>query len=417
MKTPRRIGSVGVTALVVLLAACGTGGTEGTPAPTREAAATPEPAETEEPAATEAAAETEPAEAPATAGVECGTEAFGGEAIPLDFQLQWVPQAQFAGYFAAEDLGFYDEVGLDVTLLDGGPDIPPQQVVAAADGPELGEAWVPKVLVAREEGADLVNIAQVFQRSGTVEVSWADSGITSPEDWAGKRVGAWGFGNEFEVVAAARQAGLEPGVDFEQVTQDFNMNLLLNREIDAAEAMTYNELAQVLEATNPETGELYTMDDLSIIDFNEVGTAMLQDHVIAREAWLADETNGVPNEQIATCFLQASFRGWIHCRENPDECLDIVLNQGTILGESHQQWQMNEINALIWPSPDGIGILDEDLWQQTVDISLEFDILTEEPDESAFRTDLAEAALAGVEEDAIGEDFEKEVVELRPGGE
>ena len=402
MRRPWRITPVAVAALV-LLGACGTGGTAATPI--------------EEPTPAGTSDTGEPAETQAAAATDCGTEAFGGEAIPIDFQLQWVPQAQFAGYFAAKDLGFYDDVGLDVTLLDGGPDIAPQQVVAAADGPELGEAWVPKVQVANEQGADLVNIAQVFQRSGTVEASWADSGIDSPEDWAGKRVGAWGFGNEFEVVAAARQAGLEPGVDFEQVTQDFNMNPLLNREIDAAEAMTYNELAQVLEAENPETGELYTMEDLSIIDFNEVGTAMLQDHVIARESWLAEETNGIPNEQIATCFLRASFQGWIHCRDNPQECVDIVLNQGTILGESHQQWQMNEINALIWPSPDGIGILDEELWQQTIDISVEFNIISEEPPDSASRTDLAEAALEGIEGDVIGADFEKGVVELRPGGE
>jgi NitT/TauT family transport system substrate-binding protein len=389
-----------VTALVLLLTACGTGGTDTSP--------------TAEPSASEPAA-SEPAASEPTAADDCGAEALGGT-IPVDFQLQWVPQAQFAGYFAAKDLGFYEEAGLDVTFLDGGPTIAPQQVVAAADGPEFGEGWVPKVLVAREEGADLVNIAQVFQRSGTLEVSWKDSGITEPSDWAGKKVGAWGFGNEFEVLAAARQAGLAD-TDYERVTQDFNMELLLNREIDAAEAMIYNELAQLLETENPETGELYSLDDLDIIDFNDVGSAMLQDHIMARESWLAGDTDGTPNEDIAVCFLRASFEGWMHCRDNPDECVDIVLNQGTILGEGHQHWMMNEINALIWPSPDGIGVLDPDLWQQTVDISLEFDILTEEPSDGAFRTDLAEAALAGIDGDTTGDGFEKAEVEVTPGGE
>ena len=389
-----------VTALALLLAACGTGGTDDTP--------TDEPSESA--AATGSATESDPAVAD-----DCGAEALGG-VIPVEFQLQWVPQAQFAGYFAAKDLGFYEDAGIDVTFLDGGPTIAPQQVVAADDGPEFGEGWVPKVLVAREEGADLVNIAQVFQRSGTLEVSWADSGITEPADWAGKKVGAWGFGNEFEVLAAARQAGLAD-TDYERVTQDFNMELLLNREIDAAEAMIYNELAQLLETADPETGDLYTLDDLNIIDFNEVGSAMLQDHIMARESWLAGDTDGTPNEDIAVCFLRASFEGWMHCRDNPDECVDIVLNQGTILGEGHQHWMMNEINALIWPSPDGIGVLDEELWQQTVDISLEFDILSEEPSDGAFRTDLADAALSGIDGDTTGDDFEKAEVEVTPGGE
>ena len=404
MKHPWRIITI-LAVFGLVLAACSTGGTG-------QSTATPDDSE---PAASEPAG-SEPAESEPVAADDCGSEALDGP-VAVDFQLQWVPQAQFAGYFAAKDLGFYEEAGLDVTLLDGGPDIAPQQVVAAPDGPEFGEAWVPKVLVAREEGADLVNIAQVFQRSGTVEVSWADSGITEPADWEGKRVGAWGFGNEFEVVAAARQAGLEPGVDFEQVTQNFDMVAFLNREIDAAEAMTYNELAQVLETENPDTGDLYQLEDLNIIDFNEVGTAMLQDHIIARESWLAEETNGVPNEQIAVCFLRASFRGWIHCRDNPDECVDIVLDQGTILGEGHQVWMMNEINALIWPSPAGIGILDEELWDQTVQISLDSEILTEEPSDGAYRTDLAEAALAGIDGDVTGEDFEKAEVEVTPGGE
>jgi NitT/TauT family transport system substrate-binding protein len=379
--------------LALVLAACGTG--EPTPSASEEASQ---------------AASGSPAEM-----ADCGDEALGGP-VAISFQQQWTPQAQFAGYFAASELGYYADAGLEVEILDGGPTIPPQQVVAPADGPELGEAWVPKVLVANEEGADLVNIAQVFQRSGTLEVSWKDSGVDSPEDWGGKKIGAWGFGNEYEVLAAARKAGLAD-TDWTRVTQDFNMELLLNREIDAAEAMIYNELAQLLEVENPDTGELYSLDDLNITEFNEYGTAMLQDHVIARKSWLESDTNGVSNEQIATCFLRASFKGWMYCRDNAEDCVQTVLDQGTILGEGHQRWQMNEINALIWPSPEGIGILDPDLWQQTVDISREFLILKEDPADWAFRTDLAEAALDGLEGDTVGADFEKEVVEVTPGGE
>jgi NitT/TauT family transport system substrate-binding protein len=382
------------TAMGLVLAACGTGN------------ATPSASE---PAGSTAASPSQ------SAAADCGDEALAGP-VPISFQLQWTPQAQFAGYFAAKELGYYADAGLEVEILDGGPTIPPQQVVAPADGPELGEAWVPKVLVANEEGADLVNIAQVFQRSGTLEVSWKTDNITSPEDWAGKNIGAWGFGNEYEVLAAARKAGLAD-TDWTRVTQDFNMELLLNREIAAAEAMIYNELAQLLEVENPDTGELYSLDDLNITDFNEYGTAMLQDHIIARRSWLAEETNGVSNEQIAVCFLRASFQGWMYCRDNSEDCVQTVLDQGTILGQGHQRWQMNEINALIWPSPDGIGILDPDAWQQTVEISKEFGILHEDPADWAFRTDLAEAALAGLEGDTVGADFEKAVVEVTPRGE
>jgi NitT/TauT family transport system substrate-binding protein len=177
--------------------------------------------------------------------------------------------------------------------------------------------------------------------------------------------------------------------------------------------MIYNEYAQVLEAENPDTGELYQPEDLNVIDYNEVGTAMLQDAIFARAAWLAEGDN----EDVATRFLRASFRGWIYCRESPEDCIQYTVDAGSTLGAGHQAWMMNEINPLIWPSPDGIGIMDADLWQQTVDVSLETGIIDEAPPSDAYRTDLAEAALEGIEEDATGEGFEKGTVEVTPGGE
>ena len=346
------------------------------------------------------------------------------ELTTVRLQLQWFPQAQFAGYYAAQELGYYEAEGLDVEIVPGSAEIAPQVVGSAADGPEFTLAWVPKVLQARESeaGSDLVNIAQVFQRAGTLSVSWKDSGITSPADFAGKKVGAWGFGNELEVIASARKEGLEPGLDFTQVTQGFSMAELLAAYdgcaeadtdcVDVAEAMIYNEYAQLLETKNPDTGELYTVDDINVIDYNDVGTAMLQDAVWARAAWLAEGDN----EDVATRFLRASFKGWIYCRDNAAACEQFVVDNGSTLGAGHQKWMMNEINALIWPSPDGIGILSADAWAQTVDTALEADIVAAEPPDEAFRTDLAEAALDGLE-DATGDDFEKAEVEVTEGGE
>jgi NitT/TauT family transport system substrate-binding protein len=337
------------------------------------------------------------------------------ELTPVSVVLQWVPQAQFAGYFAADQLGFWEEQGLDVTIIDGGPDVAPQVEGSLPTGPEFAVSWVPRVLAVRDQGSDLVNIAQVFQRSGTLSVSWADNPVPTPADFAGKRVGVWDFGNEFEVTAAAREAGLEPGVDFERVIQAFDMSAFLAREIDVAEAMIYNEYAQVLETVDPETGELYQPEDLVVIDYNEVGTAMLQDAVHARASWLAEEGN----EDVATRFLAGVFQGWAHCRDNPEECVQFTVNAGSTLGLGHQRWMMNEINPLIWPSPEGIGSMPEDTWQTTVDIMLDAGLIGEAPGEDAYRTDLAEAAreLVGDDVDLEGTDFERGEVEVTPGGE
>ncbi len=340
------------------------------------------------------------------------------ELTPVRLQLQWVAQSQFAGYYAAQAMGFYEEEGLDVEILEGAVEIVPQQVVASG-GAEFGIAWVPKVLESREAGPDLVNIAQVFQRSGTLQVAFADSGIETVEDFAGMNVGTWGFGNEHELFAAMRAVGIDPENpdDVTIVQQAFDMAALMNGEIDAAQAMTYNEYAMVLEATDPETGEfLYSPEDLNVINYNDVGTAMLQDHVFANGEWLAE------NEEVAVAFLKGTFRGWAYCRDNFDECVDIVLENGPTLGEGHMRWMLNEINALVWPSPAGIGVMDADLWQQTVDVSLEAGIIAEAPAESAYRSDLAEAAVAALAEsqpdlDLMGEDFETIDVEITPGGE
>ena len=348
-------------------------------------------------------------------GAEMAPEDEGcAEMTAVKLQLQWVTQSQFAGYFAAVDQGFYAEQCLDVTILEGAVDIVPQQVVASGQA-EFGLAWVPKVLASRAEGADLVNIAQVFQRSGTLEVSWADAPVETIADMAGKKVGTWGFGNEHELFVAMRAEGIDPNNpdDVTIIQQSFDMLALLNRELDAAQAMIYNEYAQVLEAVNPETGELYQPSDLVVIDFNDVGTAMLQDHVFAREAWLAEEGS----EDIAVRFLAASFKGWQFCRDNFDACVQVVLDNGPTLGNSHMSWQLNEINKLIWPSPAGIGVMDQALWDQTVQVSVDGGVISEAPSDGAFRTDLAEAALELLDGDTMGDSYTPIEVELVEGGE
>ncbi len=345
------------------------------------------------------------------------------EPATVRLQLQWLDQAQFAGYFAAVEQGYYDDVALTVEILPGGGTIVPQEVGSQPDGPEFTIAWVPKVLQAREAGSDLVHLAQVFQRSATLSVAWADAGINEVADWEGKRIGAWPFGNELEVLASAQiLADLQDGVDFTRVEQDFDMNELIAAQdgwaasdsdcVDVAEAMIYNEWAQLLETEDPNTGELFTEDQFFVFDYNELGTAMLQDALFARQSWL-DEGN---NREVATRFLQASFRGWMYCRDNPDDCVQYSIDRGSIWGRGHLAWMMNEINKLVWPAPDGIGSLDLDVLGQTIDTATAAGILTAPPDEAAINSDERIAALEAIDGDTTGEDWEAPTVEITPGG-
>lgn len=330
-------------------------------------------------------------------------------------QLKWVAQAQFAGYYAAVAKGYYKDAGLDVELKLGGPNVVPEQVVASG-GADFGIDWVPSLLNSREQGANLVDIAQVFARSGMREISFKAKNISGVTQLKGKNVGVWTGGNEFELYADLVKNGMDPTnpSDVNIVSQPFDMTLLLSGQVDAAAAMTYNEYAQVLEAINQATGKQYTAADLNVIDFNQDGTAMLEDNIFATSDWLAKSGN----EDLAVKFLAASFQGWAYCRDNAVDCANIVVSQGTALGQGHQIWQMNEINKLIWPNTTGIGILDPAAFKQTADIAQKYKVITKAPDAAAYRTDLAQKALTslGSSFDAFGKNFTPLTVVVSQGG-
>jgi NitT/TauT family transport system substrate-binding protein len=350
----------------------------------------------------------------AAAATECA------ELTPVKLQLQWFTQAQFAGYYAAQDQGFYEAMCLDVTILEGAVDIAPHVVLANGES-DFAISWVSKALAGREGGANIVDIAQIFQRSGTLQVSFKDKNITSAADFAGKNIGNWGFGNEFEIFAALTKAGLDPAKDVTLVQQQFDMAGLLSGDIDAAEAMTYNEYAQVLEAINPDTVALYTADDFNVVSYEDEGVGMLQDAIWADGARLSDPAY----VDTATKFVAASIQGWAFCRDNTQACTDIVVAKGSKLGASHQLWQMNEVNKLIWPAPMGAGMIDDAAWDRTVTLSLEAKnleggtVLTKAPDAEARNNDIVTAALALLADmgvDTTGSAFAPITVTLNEGG-
>ena len=231
----------------------------------------------------------------------------------VTLQLKWVTQAQFAGYYAAKAKGFYQQQGLDLTIRPGGPDIIPESIVASGQA-QFGIDWLSSLMTSRDKKVNLVNIAQVFTKSGLTLITWKNTGLNSVAKLKNKTVANWLGGNEFEVFAALVKNGMDPvhqkGVKIFQ--EPFTMDFFLKRQADAASAMTYNELAQVLEHKNPKTGKLYTLKDLNVIPMQKVGTGMLEDGVFTTGNWI----NSKSNQAIAKKFLIASFKGWIYCRDH-----------------------------------------------------------------------------------------------------
>ena len=340
---------------------------------------------------------------------------------PVKLQLQWVAQAQFAGYYAAVDQGYYKAEGLDVQIVEGGPDIVPQDVLSAGDV-DYAISWVPKVLGSIEKGAKITDVAQIFERSGTTQISFKDKNLTSPADLKGKNVGSWGYGNEWELFAGMQKAGVNVA-DIKLVQQAFDMNGFLAGDIDAAQAMTYNEYAQVLETKNPATGQLYKPEDLNVISWNTVGTAMLQDAIWANSDKLSSDA---AYQDQTTKFIKASIKGWIYARDNAEQAAKIVTAAGSQLGESHQLWQTNEVNKLIWPSTSGgIGMISDQAWGQTVGIAkgtkneTGATIISADPPATAKNTTYVTKALAELKAEGVdvdGKAFSPLTVTLNEGG-
>ena len=300
----------------------------------------------------------------------------GGVAAAADsvtLQLKWVTQAQFAGYYVAKDKGFYAEEDLDVEINPGGPDIAPPQVIAGG-GADVIVDWMPSALASRERGLSIVNIAQPFKSSGMMLTCLKDTGIASPEDFRGRTLGVWFFGNEYPFLSWMSQLGIPTDGSDNGVTvlkQGFNVSPLLQRQADCISTMTYNEYWQVIDAG-------FTPDDLVVFKYEDQGVATLEDGLYVMEDQLSDPA--FVDKMVR--FVRASMRGWKYAEENPDEAADIVLeNDATgAQTEKHQRRMMGEIAKLTAGSNGSLAPAD---YERTVDTLLASEsdpVITQRPE-------------------------------------
>jgi NitT/TauT family transport system substrate-binding protein len=311
---------------------------------------------------------------------------------PFTVQLKWVTQAQFAGYFVADAMGYYEDAGLDVEILPGGPDIAPPQVIAAG-GADVVVEWMPAALAARERGVPLVNIAQVFDRSGMMLTCLADSGITEPEDFAGRTLGVWFAGNEYPFLSWMSQLGYSTegaDADVTVLRQGFNVDPLLDQQADCISTMIYNEYWQVVDAGIPE-------DELITFFYEDQGVATLEDGLYALDENLEDPDF----VDRAARFVAASMQGWAYAIENPEEAAEIVVeaDPAGVATYEVQLRQMENIATLI--EQDGyLGSLDPADYYRTVDVLLAGDseaVITEDPGLAAWTHDVYVQALDHME--------------------
>ncbi len=281
----------------------------------------------------------------------------------LTLQLKWVTQAQFAGYYVAKDKGFYKDEKLDVTIKPGGPDIAPPQV-AAGGGADVIIDWMPAALASREKGVPLVNIAQIYKRSGMMLTCRKDSGIKTPADFKGRTLGVWFSGNEYPFLSWMDKLGLKTSganADIKVLKQGFNVDPLLQKQADCISTMTYNEYWQVIDAgIKPE--------QLLVFKYEDQGVATLEDGFYTTEAKLKDPAMVA---KLAR-FVRATAKGWDYAIKNQPEAVKIVLaNDATGAQKAaHQTRMMGEVAKLVADQPKGIGYLDPADFERTVGILL-----------------------------------------------
>ena len=302
---------------------------------------------------------------------------FAQDLVDVCFQSKWFPQAQFAGYFVAQAKGFYEEEGLNVTILDGGNVNPTVQV--ASGNCDFGTDWIANMLVQRAQGLEVVQIAQIYQDSGYRMVALKDSGIEQFPDLAGRTVGVWGFGNEFVSQAIFDVEGmtsnLDPTVtspDVNAVVYAFDPALVFPNEVDVASAMTYNELDQIV-------GLGYGLETLNVLDPADIGANLLEDLIFTTPELLASEDfkgSGLSGQEIAERFLRATIKGWQYAVDNQEEAVETVISQcgdtcngsgSTQSPQVHQTWQMARVAELVKPDADTqIGAIDQEAFDRSV---------------------------------------------------
>ena len=279
-------------------------------------------------------------------------------------QMKWVPQGQFAGYYVAAAKGFYKDAGLDVTIKPGGPDIAPPQVLAA-NGADIAVDWMPSALAAREAGVPMVNVAQIYNRSGLMLTCKKSAGVNTPKDFKGKTIGVWFGGNEYPFLSWMATLGLKTSganPDVKVLKQGFNVDPLLQNQAACVSTMIYNEYWQIIDAgVKP--------DQLVTFFYEDQGVATLEDGLYALAPKLKDPAFVAKMGK----FVAASMKGWEYALKNQDEAVKIILaaDASGASTAAVQKRQIENVAKLITTAgTPKMGMLDPAAYQRTVKVLL-----------------------------------------------
>jgi NitT/TauT family transport system substrate-binding protein len=293
--------------------------------------------------------------------------------IKASFIPQWVPQAQFAGYYTAYELGFYRQHGIDLTIIPGGPDRPSSELLKTGKA-DLANLWLSTAIQERAAGVKLVNIAQMVQRSALLLIAKKSRGINTLQDLDGRKVGLWGA--DFRVQPMALFAKYHLNVQI--VPQTYSVNLFLRDGVDVTSAMWYNEYHTILNAgLNP--------DEITTFFFHDYGLNFPEDGIYIMEETLQEKPG------LACAFVKASIDGWLYAFEHQDEAIEIILKylarEHLPANRMHQKWMLQRMKDVMMPLDIQIpmGCLTPNDYQSVAHHLKEYQLIESIPDFHSFR--------------------------------
>lgn len=251
----------------------------------------------------------------------------------VSFMPAWTPQAQFAGFYVAQDMGFYEEEDLDVVIEHMGVNSSKPGIVRIAEGEiDMIGSHPIQAMIARDNGTKVVNVLQITQHTGLMVVSHKP--IENLQSLEGAKIGRWQSGFSEICELSVRESNLNViWVPFLN-----GINLFLSGAIDATVAMSYNEYNLLIEAT----GGIPAENSIRLSDY---GYDIPEDGVYVTEDYY--ETHKETIEK----FNRATRRGWDFCVEHPEEALDIVMKwaakTGVRTNRYHQSLMLKSMTKLI----------------------------------------------------------------------
>jgi ABC-type nitrate/sulfonate/bicarbonate transport system substrate-binding protein/uncharacterized membrane protein YeiH len=282
------------------------------------------------------------------------TAAPAQELPTVQLQLHWQHQAQFAGFYVARELGFYEREGIYVELVPGGPYVEPLSALALGAG-DVAIGWLSGALATRQAGADIVNIAQIFKQPAAALVCWKAAGIRRPIDVKGKKIGVWNLGDQYNVTYWLRKNGLRQ-TDVELVPQNADAVDFKQQRVDCATVMTYNEYITILASGIPPS-------ELFFVRFADEGSGLLEDGLYVRRATLLDRNK----RDLLVRFLRASAAGWRYAERNREEAVTITLLYAPLADSARQRRMLDTVLQLIEPHQD-FGLLSLTDFDRSIEI-------------------------------------------------